>query len=114
MRLIPSELYSKDIIFYIECLLDFEHAKDFDSLDSIHKDKLSSLAMKALGGDVEIIMSEQANRYLADYLTSYDRDDQIELMNEVKKSTYEHFADYFNEMIHEEIENRLAYKRRSA
>jgi hypothetical protein len=101
MNSVPKYLYSKEILSYIDYLIDTQEIKDFNSLDQIDKDKLVALGIHALGCDVEIILSETANKSLINYLFLPDKDNQIELINEVRNSSYEKFSDYFDQIIDE-------------
>lgn len=106
MITIPKELYNKEVISLIKNLISFDDAKDFDALDESNKDKLIALGMKALNYDVEIILGQETNRLLANFYSSYDRDDEIELTASIHENIREYFSPFFNEMIDEEIQSR--------
>ncbi len=103
MITVPRHLYSKEITSFIDYLVCDQKARDFDSLDEIHKDKLVGLGIRAFGCDIDIYIGSDVNQYLASYLLSYDNDEKIELLNALKASSHEHFSNYFNLMIDENI-----------
>jgi len=69
---------------------------------------LTGLCIKALGCDVDIVLSSDGNNALAKLLLTYDRDEEIEVMRELKQSARDQFSNYFDEMLNEEKEDRYA------
>ena len=108
MCIVPRDLYTKEIKRCINDLINFCDATDFYSLDDIHQDELVALGIKAFGCDIEIIIGSDANHYLANLLTSHDRDDEIELIKCIKESAREKLCSYFDYMIQEELNDRRA------
>lgn len=103
MITVPPHLYSKEIKSFIDYLVTDKRASDFDSLDEIHKDKLVGLGIKAFGSDIDIYIGSDVNEHLSNYLLSYDNDEKIDLLKALKASSHEHFSNYFNVMIDENI-----------
>lgn len=108
MNSIPRDLANdKAVLNYIDDLISFDGAKDFASLDDLQQDQLVALGIAALGADIEMILSTKANIQLAKYLTTYDRDEEIELTKAIRDSAREYFAQWFDEMIQERIHDRF-------
>lgn len=105
MITIPRDLYSKAIAFYIKQLVSIENVTDFYSLDDSEQDHLVSLGITALNGDIDIVMSTDANHLLAKYLLSHDHDDEIELSHALKEAAHEKFAGWFDCLIKEQVKN---------
>ena len=103
MSTIPKYLYTKEIKSCIYDLICFCDAKDFYSLDTIHQDQLVALGIAALGGDIDIVIGSSANKQLAKILNSYDRDEEIELINSIKESARDALGIYFERMIEDEL-----------
>ncbi len=99
MLTIPAEFYAKSIRSYIKDLINDGGVTDFYSLDDADQDKLTSLAIEAFDGDVEICLSREANALLAKYLVSHDPDDAIEFKNASIDSAREYFAPRFDLLI---------------
>lgn len=108
MRTIPRDLYNKETRTFIDEMISFEDAKDFDSLDEIHQDEWTALCIKALGCDVDIVLGSDGNSALVKLLLTYDRDEEIEVVKSLKESAREQFSGYFDEMLNEEKSNRYA------
>lgn len=108
MSIVPRDLYTKEIKRCIDDLILFCDAKDFYSLDEIHQNELVALGIKAFGCDIDIVIGSEANLYLANLLTSSDRDNEIELIRCIKESAREKLCSYFDYMIQEELTDRLA------
>jgi len=106
MSIVPIDLYTPEIKSFIKYLVEDQDAKYFDDLDTIHKDKLVALGIRALGCDIEIVIGSQANQHLCAYLLSYDRDDEIELKNAIQDAAYEKFSSYYDQMISDMKEER--------
>jgi len=106
MRTIPSHLRTKEISSFIDEMISYEDAKDFDSLDEIHQDKFVALCIRAFGCDVDIVLGSEGNSLLVKYLLSYDHDEEIEIMKALKESAREQFSWYFDEMLDEEKHDR--------
>lgn len=104
---IPRDLINNTPIKnYIDHLISIENIKDFSSLDDVYKERLVSLGLSALGNDVELILSFDANRSLANYLISYDRDHEIELTKAIQASAIEYFSEWFDEMIYQRLHEK--------
>lgn len=103
---IPRELYNDEIKSFIDEMITYENAQDFASIDDTYQDKFVSLCIRALGCDTEIVLSQKANGFLASYLLTDDRDDEIEFMKSFKESTREQFSVYFDQIIKDENQSR--------
>lgn len=106
ITLIPSSLYNKEIISFIDDMISYQDAKNFDSLDEIYQDKFTALCIRALDCDTDIVLSNNANRLLVNYLLKHDRDNEIDLLDDIKKSTKDQFSSYFDELIANERGNK--------
>ena len=104
---VPACLYNREIKSYIKDIILDKKNIYFSSIDIIHKRKLGSLAMKAIGSrDLEIIMSPETSESLAKFLLSQDPDDKIQLFSNIENDSFEHFSAYFDQMfsdMHDEI-----------
>lgn len=94
-------LRTKEITDFIEYLVTEKNESFFFSLSESDKNYLTALGIKALGTDIEIILSENANSILFDFLSSNDDDNRIELLRSVRESAHEFFSAYFDEMLYE-------------
>lgn len=104
---IPRHLYTKKIKEFISYIVSFELANNFDELDELDKDRLMALGIGALDGDIDITLSTEANLLLTKFLSTHDRDDEIELTKATKQSAEEQFSPWFDEMIQEERQSRF-------
>lgn len=107
MSNLPRELHTKVIKEFIAYVVSFEMGNSFDELDELDKDKFVSLAMGALSGDIDLTLSTDANRLLIKFLSTHDRDDEIELTKAVKQSAYETVSPWFDELLQEERQSRF-------
>lgn len=108
MTSISNHFYTKEITSYIKELISFDDAKDFDSLDDFHKDKLVALGIAACNGDVEIILNQKALSALLKHFKDYQGGYQHDIVTAVEESAHEYFADVFNDMIAEELAHRYS------
>ena len=106
---IPRDLCNKEIKSYINDLIRFDDAKNFDSLNDFQKDHLVALGIKAFDGDIDIVLNSDSNKHLTNYLFSYDPDHRIELLNSIRESMYDKLGIYFNQMIEDQHNARLHY-----
>jgi len=103
MRIIPPKLYNTEIESFIDEMVSYHDAKDFYSLDDNQQDRFVALCIRALGCDVDVVLGEDGNKFLINYLLSNDRDEEIEVMNSLKDSAREQFGHYFNEILNGEV-----------
>lgn len=101
MITVPKQLYTKDIVSHLKYLISDKNAFYFDDLDNIHKDKLTGLAINAIGCDIDIVLDSYTTKLLAKHLLSKDRDDEIELVNAMHVAAHECLSSYFDVMISE-------------
>jgi hypothetical protein len=102
MRNLPAQLNTKEIKSFIQEMISYQDAQNFNSLDETNQDKFVALCIRAFGCDVEIILGQDGNRALVNFLLSYDRDQEIEVMKSLRESAREQFSTYFDEMISQE------------
>src|SRR5688500_15821944 len=95
---------NKELLSAIKDAVEFYNAKDFYSLDDAQQDKLLSILIN--DENIEIVLSAKANNLLSKYLLTSDRDDQIELMHEIRDCVKEQFSSELNDLIEEEISQR--------
>lgn len=105
---IPFEFYCKDILSFIDYLITCEGAQDFQSLDEIHKDKLTALGIKTLKYDLDVIFNDASKVNVVNYLLSYDKDSEIELLKSIKDSAHTTLAYQLNELILERLSEKNA------
>jgi len=96
---VPRSLYSKEITSYLRYLLQDKSASYFSDLDKIHKCKLVGLGIKALGCDIDVILTSLATNNLADFLLHPTEDEKIEVLSSLQESAFDHFSDYFDQML---------------
>jgi hypothetical protein len=104
---IPKFLRDKDITDFLRALIN-NGATSYDDIDDLHQDKLIAMGIKASDGDIEIILSREANQFLAAYLLSYSRDDAVELNHAIKEGTREQFYLYFDSLF-DEIKSEISW-----
>lgn len=97
--MIPSQLYSKEIISYIRYLILDEDAKDFYSLNEIHQTKLVSLTLKSFHFDINITLSSDTLFYMSRSLIKKDFDTDCELLKSLHNDAIEKFSCHLDDLI---------------
>jgi len=100
---VPRELYTKEIIEILEDAIVGDNVEYAIDIDEIHKHKLFALASKALGYDVEVIISQESLKNLSHYIINNDHDSLIDFYHKIKEDAFDHFEQYYQVMIQEII-----------
>lgn len=98
---IPPSLYTQEILSFIDDMIDTYHPNGFESIYEIHQDKFVALCMKALGNDVDIVLNRDGNKALTKFLISYDKDEEVEVIESLKIAAREKFYSYFDHILEE-------------
>ena len=98
---VPHFLYTNDIIDTIKRLIDIYNAEDFDSLNDSTKNILIEKALIACEYDIEIILSRDTNKCVANNISSPR---VYTLLQSIQQDFYDHFSYAFNYIFKEIID----------
>lgn len=112
MITIPKFLYDKRIYNYLVELADF-HLEDFHKIKELDKDNLVIRIIEVLGTDAyQVIIGaedfDKTLKYFSRYLKSGNHHDAYDLVNELRKNSFEFYEPYLEELFNEILAERRA------
>lgn len=103
MITIPQCLYTREIVSFIDDQITFNDTRSSSDLDEREIEHFTGMCIRAFGCDCEIVLTSEIKSRLATILISRpDTENEIDLVDLLRKSACELYTHYLDEMIAQE------------